>query len=107
MLKKVVFPAPFGPIRLTILPWGMVKSTSSTPQRPQNSLRNCSTWTMSLMLELIERLVVDSHLELGLPPSTGYQALGPEQHHHHKDDADAHEHILWHLEFQRQVLVYL
>src|SRR6187551_2706707 len=105
MLKKVVFPAPFGPIRLTILPWGMVKSTSSTATRPPNSLRNCSTWTMSLMLEVIERLVVDSHLELGLPPSTGYQALGPEQHHHHQDDAEDPELVLRHLDVQRQVLV--
>src|SRR3954447_20770942 len=105
MLKNVVLPAPFGPIRLTIVCCGMVKSTSSTATRPPNSLRSCSTRTMSLMLEVIERLVVDAHLELGFPPSAGYQAFGPEQHHHHEDDAEDPELVLGHLDVQRQVLV--
>ncbi len=42
MLKNVVFPAPFGPIRLMIEPRGMVKSTSLTATRPPNSLRRPS-----------------------------------------------------------------
>ena len=39
MLKNVVLPAPFGPIRLTIAPSGIAKSTSETATRPPNSLR--------------------------------------------------------------------
>ena len=39
MLKNVVLPAPFGPIRLTIARSGMVKSRSFTARRPPNSLR--------------------------------------------------------------------
>ena len=36
MLKNVVLPAPFGPMRLTIEPSGIVRSTSLTASRPPN-----------------------------------------------------------------------
>src|SRR5512132_729941 len=39
MLKNVVLPAPFGPIRLTIDRCGIVKSRSLTASRPPNSFR--------------------------------------------------------------------
>jgi hypothetical protein len=42
MLKKVVLPAPFGPIRLMVDPRGMVKSTLSTATRPPNSFRSAT-----------------------------------------------------------------
>jgi len=42
MLKNVVLPAPFGPIRLTIDFSGIVKSTSFTATRPPNSLRTAT-----------------------------------------------------------------
>src|SRR3954469_16956357 len=105
MLKNVVFPAPFGPIRLTIVRSGIVKSTSSTATRPPNSLRSCSTRTRSLMRDVVQRLVVDADLELGLPPSAGYQAFGSEEHHHHEDDAEDPELVLRHLDVERQMLV--
>src|SRR3712207_3833532 len=38
MLKNVVLPAPFGPIRLTIERSGMSKSTSLTAMRPPKTL---------------------------------------------------------------------
>src|SRR6476620_2832095 len=38
VLKKVVLPAPFGPIRLTMAPRGMVKSTLFTATRPPKRL---------------------------------------------------------------------
>ena len=38
-LKKVVLPAPFGPMSDTIAPRGIVKSTSSVATSPPNSLR--------------------------------------------------------------------
>src|SRR4051794_811932 len=43
-LKNVVLPAPLGPIRATIEPVGMAKSTSLTATRPPNSTR---TWRAS------------------------------------------------------------
>ena len=38
-LKKVVLPAPFGPISATIAPRGMTKSMSSEAMSPPNSFR--------------------------------------------------------------------
>src|SRR5918997_1010529 len=38
MLKNVVLPAPFGPIRLTMARSGMSKSTELTATRPPNTL---------------------------------------------------------------------
>ena len=38
MLKNVVLPAPFGPIRLTIEPRGIVKSTSFDGDEPAELL---------------------------------------------------------------------
>src|SRR5262245_55628025 len=105
MLKNVVLPAPLGPIRLTIEPPGMVKSTSSTATRPPNSLRSSSAWRRSLMLDVVERLVVDACLELGLPPSAGYQPFGSEQHHQDEDDAEDAELVLRHVDMERQVCV--
>src|SRR5262245_11989659 len=105
MLKNVVFPAPFGPIRLTMERCGMVKSMSSTATRPPNSLRSSCTRTRSLMFDVIERLVVDTSLELGFPPSAGYQTLGSEEHHHHEDHAKDPELVFGHLDVERQVLI--
>src|SRR5262245_59135057 len=105
MLKNVVLPAPFGPIRLTIDPSGMVKSTSSTAVRPPNSLRSCSALRSSFMRHVVQRLVVDTGLELGFPPSAGYQAFGPEEQHYHEDDAEDPELVLRHLDVERQVRV--
>ena len=62
MLKKVVLPAPFGPIRLTIERSGIVKSTSLTAIRPPNSLRTSST---------------TSRLPLGVVACSLIRALGP------------------------------
>src|SRR5712691_4772940 len=49
MLKNVVLPAPFGPMRLTVESRGMVKSTLSTATRPPNSLRSLCVTRMSLI----------------------------------------------------------
>src|SRR6266542_185390 len=105
MLKKVVLPAPFGPIRLTIEPCGMVKSTSSTATRPPNSFRSSSTRRRSAMSGVVERRVLDADLELGFPPSAGYQPLGPEEHHHHEDDAEDAELVLGNIDVEGKVLV--
>src|SRR5215212_10078035 len=101
MLKKVVLPAPFGPIRLTIDRSGMMKSTSLTAIRPPNSLRTRSARRRSatpdpvlavaperrVVFGVVQRQVGDGLLELALVPPLGYEAGGAQQHHGHDDDA--------------------
>ena len=89
MLKNVVLPAPFGPIRLTIEPRAIVKSTSLTATRPPNSLRSAVDLEEELAhpvtppaacANVHQRLVVHALLELELAPLLGDEALRPEQH---------------------------
>jgi hypothetical protein len=49
-LKMVVFPAPFGPIKLTISFLKMVKSTESTAFKPPNLTVNCWTFISSFFV---------------------------------------------------------
>src|SRR5688572_16737829 len=96
MLKKVVLPAPFGPIRLTIEPRGIAKSTSLTATRPPNSLRMSEATRRSvigrapigvgpLVGDVVERRVAHALLELALVSSLGDQARRPEEHDNHDD----------------------
>src|SRR5918995_1243924 len=95
MLKNVVFPAPFGPIRLTIAPSGIVKSTSLTATRPPNSLRKRPAVRMSAtVLRPVQRLVVDALLELAFVPPLRDQPGRSEQHHEHDEDAVDEEVVL-------------
>src|SRR5918994_3907231 len=98
MLKNVVLPAPFGPIRLTIEPVGIVKSMSLTATRPPNSLRTSTACRISVISRLsvrvgglvgdvVERRVRRPLLELLLVPSLGDQARRSEEHHQHDDRA--------------------
>ena len=45
----------------------------------------------------------DSCLELALPAAGGEDALGPEDHHQHEDDAEDHPLVLGRLELGGQV----
>src|SRR5438552_3480102 len=96
MLKNVVFPAPFGPMRLTIEPSGTVKSTSFTAVRPPNSLRRL--WAVSRsaisVRHVVERLVGDALVELCRPPRARDEALRSEEHHHQQDDPEDPELVL-------------
>src|SRR5687768_13462089 len=98
MLKNVVFPAPFGPIRLTIEPVGIVKSTSLTATRPPNSLRTSDATRMSVIpripvgvrpfvLDVVEGRVAHALLELSFVPAFGDQPRGPEEHYEHDDQS--------------------
>src|SRR5918996_6500700 len=100
MLKKVVLPAPFGPIRLTMLPCGMSKSTSLTAIRPPNSLRTLLAWSRSGMGRPVERLVVDAFLELAFVPAFRDQAGRAEEHHEDDDQAVDAELVLRHLDVE-------
>src|SRR5215475_6849109 len=94
MLKNVVFPAPFGPIRLTIAPDGIAKSTSFTATRPPNTLRSASISSsrssatpllLGSVTRVHQRRVLDAELELGPGSRARDQAGGPEEHHEHED----------------------
>src|SRR6266511_3889298 len=91
MLKNVVLPAPFGPIRLTIRPRGIVKSTSSVATSPPNSLRTFSATSRLpfplLMLSVVQPRVRYALVEFGPPSRTRDQPLGPDEHHDHDDRA--------------------
>src|SRR6185295_4307606 len=108
MLKNVVLPAPFGPMRLTIEPCGIVKSTSLTAVRPPNSLRTSFATRRSvigrvpvgvgaLKLHVVERRVVDALLHLALVPPLGDQAGRTEEHHEHDDQPVDPEVVLRHV----------
>src|SRR5262249_36859785 len=109
MLKNVVLPAPFGPIRLTTAPRGIVKSMSLVATRPPNSLRTCSATTRLpfslLMLHVVERRVVHAFVELGPSSLTWDQSLRANQHHEHNDRAVDPELVERHLEMRAEGLV--
>src|SRR5918994_4450104 len=109
MLKKVVLPAPFGPISETIEFCGIIKSTSFVATRPPNSFRTSSAIRRSVIFSIaighralrghvVERRVADAELQLPAVPALGNQALGSEQHHHHDDQAVDAELVLRRLE---------
>src|SRR5215211_4388419 len=96
MLKKVVLPAPFGPIRLMIDPVGIVNSMSFTAISPPNSFRTFAACRMSvigripvaegrLVSHVVERCVRRPLLELLLVSPLGDQARRTEEHHHDDD----------------------
>src|SRR4051812_2570099 len=108
MLKNVVLPAPFGPIRLTIEPCGIAKSTSLTATSPPNSLRIPDATSRSVIgrapirvgpleRDVVERRVAHALLELALVPSLRDQARGPEEHDDHDDQTVDAEVVLRHI----------
>src|SRR6266516_4256442 len=109
MLKKVVFPAPLGPIRLTTSPRGIVKSTSSVATSPPNSLRTFSATRRFpfslLMLHVVQRRVGNALVELGPPARTRDQPLGPDQHDEHDDRPVDAELVQRNLEVRSERLV--
>jgi hypothetical protein len=65
MLKKVVFPAPFGPMRLTMDLSGISKSTALTATRPPKAL---VIPRVSRMFE-VSSVISANHCLAGLPRS--------------------------------------
>src|SRR6266508_2447021 len=114
MLKNVVLPAPFGPIRLTIERSGIVKSRSLTARRPPNSLRAFSATSRSGCFGAISALRSSGRLvgpprlaergvdrapacalfDLELATALGDQTDRPEEHHQHDDEAVDPERVL-------------
>src|SRR5437867_2122542 len=88
MLKNVVLPAPFGPIKLIVEARGIVKSTSSTASKPPNSFRSRAVTRMLSLtsgLLVLNGRVVHAGLEFELPPLLGEESLRSQQHHEHDD----------------------
>src|ERR687894_412802 len=77
MLKNVVLPAPFGPIRLTIERSGMSKSTELTATRPPKIL----------VMSRASRMLAG-------PLSVGDDPLRPQEHHDHEQDAEQEKVVL-------------
>src|SRR5919106_1807829 len=96
MLKNVVFPAPFGPIRLTMERSGMLKSTELTATRPPKTL---VIPRASRMLAVSASFSGTGPVSDGVgargvplvqllgPLSVGYYPFRPQEHHQPQDDA--------------------
>src|ERR671920_819789 len=98
MLKNVVLPAPFGPIRLTIERSGMSKSTSLTAMSPPKTLvipRASRMFPFSSLTGASPQCVADvaafTAMQLLGALAVGDYALGPEEHHQHQNDTEKEE----------------
>src|SRR5918998_307847 len=99
MLKNVVFPAPFGPIRLTMERSGMLKSTESTATSPPKTLvipRASRMLAVSVTFSGTGPFPRGSGLLVVLvqllgPLSVGYYPFRPQEHHQHQNQ-DAEDH---------------
>src|SRR5215211_7295982 len=103
MLKNVVLPAPFGPIRLTIERSGISKSTSLTAMRPPKTLVIPRASRMLPLpfssatghpSECVTRVAAFPAVQLLGALAVGDYALGPEEHHEDQDDAEQEEVVL-------------
>src|SRR5215210_4769718 len=101
MLKNVVLPAPFGPIRLTIERSGMSKSTSLTAMRPPKTLvipRASRMFPFSSATsgspERITDVTTLSAVQLLGALAVGDDALRPQDHHENKEEAEQQEVVL-------------
>src|SRR6185436_9547681 len=135
MLKNVVLPAPFGPIRPTMRPVGIAKSTSFTAIRPPNTLRTRSAARMTsvaadvgnagsgsfgegvavvtgsgvcvVVLDVVLRLVVHPLFELRLAARLREEALRPEEHDAEQDDPEDQERVLGDVEVRAEAVVHV
>src|SRR5215203_3416937 len=101
MLKNVVLPAPFGPIRLTIERSGMSKSTSLTAMSPPKILvipRASRMLPFSSATGRSPERVADvaafPAAQLFGALAVGDDALGPQEHHEDKEETEQQEVVL-------------
>src|ERR687894_2471039 len=104
MLKNVVLPAPFGPIRLTIERSGMSKSTSLTATKPPKTLviprasRMLSGCPFSSATGRSPERVADvatlPAVQLLGALAVGDDAFRPQEHHEDKEEAEQQEVVL-------------
>src|SRR5215211_222215 len=103
MLKNVVLPAPFGPIRLTIERSGMSKSTSLTATRPPKTLviplaSRMFAFPFSSATGSSPERVTDvatlAAVQLFGALAVGDDAFGTQDHHENKEEAEQQEVVL-------------
>src|SRR5918995_1672062 len=103
MLKNVVLPAPFGPIRLTIERSGMSKSTSLTATRPPKTLvipraSRMFAFPFSSATGCSPERVTDvatlAAVQLFGALAVGDDAFGPQEHHEDEEEAEQQEVVL-------------
>src|SRR5918998_2048787 len=105
MLKNVVLPAPFGPIRLTIERSGMSKSTSLTAIRPPKTLvipRASRMFPAPFPFssatghpsERVTLVATFSAVQLLGSLAVGDDAFGAEDHHQDQENAEQEEVVL-------------
>src|SRR4051794_7676240 len=102
-LKRVVLPAPFGPMTLVTLPFAMSRSTAFTATRPPNRLviRRTSSSAASPGSDGASRTAAPSGLnqrlhdglamQLGAALAAREDALRPEEHHQDERQTVDHE----------------
>src|SRR5215468_798029 len=98
-LKKVVLPAPFGPMIDAIRPSSSVKSTLSSAVRPPKRFEMPRASRRTAMSVGLAGAVG----ELALAPARGQDALRPEDHHQHQDEAEYHALVLRRLELGGEI----
>src|SRR5215217_7388968 len=101
MLKNVVLPAPFGPIRLTIERSGISKSISLTAMSPPKTLVIPRASRMFPFLsatsgspERVTDVTTLSAAQLLGALAVGDDAFGPQEHHEDKEEAEQQEVVL-------------
>src|SRR4029453_5352987 len=94
-LKKVVLPAPLGPMIEAVCPSSRVKSMESSAVRPPKRLVMPRASRMTAMPSAGLARPVG---ELAVAPARGQDALGSEDHHEHEDQAEYHPLVLGGLE---------
>src|SRR5919109_1364368 len=99
MLKNVVLPAPFGPIRLTIERSGMSKSTSLTAMSPPKTLVIPHASRMFLSFSSGTGDLCGSLFSLALVQLLGALAVGDDalrsqEHHQDQEEAEQEEVVL-------------
>src|SRR5918995_7349896 len=103
MLKNVVLPAPFGPIRLTIERSGMSKSTSLTATRPPKTLAiprapRMFAFPFSSATGCSPERVTDvatlAAVQLFGALAVGGDTFGPQEHHEDEEEAEQQEVVL-------------
>src|SRR5436309_1240160 len=136
MLKNVVLPAPFGPIRLTMRPVGITKSTSLTATSPPKTFRTRSAVRMApvpvlavvpvvtgssgegvavvtgsgvgvVVLDVVLRLVVHPLFELGLAARLREETLRAEEHHDQQDDPEDQKRVPGDVEVRAEAVVHV
>ena len=109
MLKKVVLPAPLGPMIETIERSGIAKVTSSTATRPPKTFETFAAQQRLAVgrgghARLSQARLVDRRptalSELELAPALGQEALRAQHHHEHQQEAEDPERELGEVEVE-------